>query len=504
MLIVETIAKIRRYHFVHGKGIKEISRKLGVSRNTVRKVVRSGSTEHQYNRNNQPMPRLGDYVERLEKLLEDDWQQPKKRRYTAQRLYDLLQTEGYSGSYDSIQRFTKQWREKKGKDPGNAFIPLRFEPGDAFQFDWSHELVVLGGATVKINVAHFRLCHSRFFFVVAYLRESTEMVFDAHSQAFSFFGGVCKRGIYDNMSTAVSKVLQGKERIFNRRFVQLCSHYLLEPVACTPAAGWEKGQVEKQVKNVREWLFTPRPRFENLEELNCWLRGQCIAISKKRNHPEDKERTIWELFQEEQASLIQITAPFDGYAEKECRVTSTSLVNYDRNQYSVNSKIAGKTATIRATADLIQVIKDGEVVGEHLRRFGRGKTIYDPWHYLGILERKPGGLRDGAPFKNWNLPAPLLRVQQRLLSRPGGDREFVKILNGVQIYGLDTAEQACKKALADATIRSEVVLNLMARELDPPPIDPVNTPDSLTLTEEPLANCSRYDALRQEVHHAAP
>lgn len=504
MLIVETIAKIRRYHFVHGRGIKEISRKLGVSRNTVRKVLRGDSTEHQYIRNTQPMPRLGEYVVMLGRLLEEDWEQPRKRRLTARRLYDLLRVEGYSGSYDSIQRFTKQWREKKGKDPGNAFIPLHFVAGDAFQFDWSHELVVLGGITVKINVAHFRLCHSRLFFVVAYLRESAEMVFDAHNQAFSFFGGVCRRGIYDNMSTAVNKVLQGKERIFNRRFVQLCSHYLLEPVACTPAAGWEKGQVEKQVKNVREWLFSPRPRFKDLEELNCWLRGQCIAISKKRNHPEDKERTIWALFQEEQSSLIPITTPFDGYAEKECRVTSTSLVNYDRNQYSVSSKVAGKTATIRATADLIQVIKDGEVVGEHVRRFGRGRTIYDPWHYLGVLEKKPGGLRDGAPFKNWDLPSPLLRVQQRLLSRPGGDREFVNILNGVQVYGLDIAEQACKKALADTTVRSEVVLNLMARALDPPPIDPIETPDSLRLAEEPLANCSRYDALREEKCHATP
>lgn len=179
MLIVEKIAKIRRYHFVHGRGIKEISRKLGVSRNTARKVIRGDSTEHHYVRKNQPIPRLGEYVERLEKLLDDDWKQPKKRRLTARPLCELLQAEGYERSYDSIQRFTKQWREKKGKNPGFTFIPLHFVAGDAFQFDWSHELVALGGVTVKINVAHFRLCHSRLFFVVAYLGESTEMVFDA-------------------------------------------------------------------------------------------------------------------------------------------------------------------------------------------------------------------------------------------------------------------------------------------------------------------------------------
>ena len=142
------------------------------------------------------------------------------------------------------------------------------------------------------------------------------MVFDAHNRAFSFFGGTCRRGIYDNMSTAVTKVLEGKKRIFNCRFLQLCSHYLVEPVACTPGSGWEKGQVEKQVKNIREWLFTPRPRFKDFAELNSWLEDQCIAIGKKRQHPEKKESTIWEMFQAEQQSLIPVRSLFDGYAEE--------------------------------------------------------------------------------------------------------------------------------------------------------------------------------------------
>ena len=305
------------------------------------------------------------------------------------------------------------------------------------------------------------------------------------------------------MSTAVNKVLPGKERIFNRRFVQLCSHYLVEPVACTPGSGWEKGQVEKQVKNIREWLFTPRPRFKDYEELNSWLADQCLVISKKRMHPGDKERTIWEMFQEEQPRLIAVTSSFDGYAEKECMVSSTGLVNYDRNHYSVDSSIAGQTATVRATAGLIQVVKNGAVAGEHIRQFGRDKTIYDPWHYLGVLERKPGALRNGAPFQDWDLPPCLQQVQRRLLPRLGGDKEFVAILIAARAHGLEIVERACRKAISDKTIRSEVVLNLIARELDPPPVDPVSTPERLSLKEEPIANCARYDALRQEVGHAA-
>lgn len=502
MLVVETISKIRRYHFVKGLGIKAISRQLGISKNTVRKVIRSGATEHSYNREIQPQPQLGLYVPHLEELLEADWKRPRKRRLTARRLFELLQTEGYSGGYDSVQRFTKSWRATKGKGPSGGYIPLIFAPGDAYQFDWSHEVVILSGVAQTVKVAHFRLSHCRQPFIAAYPRESSEMVFDAHNRAFSFFGGTCRRGIYDNMSTAVTKVLEGKNRIFNRRFLQLCSHYLVEPVACTPGSGWEKGQVEKQVKNIREWLFTPRPRFKDFEELNSWLEEQCIAIGKKRKHPEEKERTIWELFEDEQQYLIPARSIFDGYAERECRVSSTGLISYDRNHYSVSSKVVGQSATVRATADMIQIVKNGEIVGEHLRQFGRGKTIYNPWHYLGLLERKPGALRDGAPFKEWDLPNGIKQVQRRLLARPGGDREFVEILIAARDYGLEITDEACREALSHGTVRSEVVLNLITRELDAPPIDPVSTPERLRLKEEPLADCARYDCLRGEVHHA--
>ena len=174
-----------------------------------------------------------------------------------------------------------------------------------------------------------------------------------------------------------------------------------------------------------------------------------------------------------------------------------------RNYYSVHCKVSGKNATVRATADRIQVIKNGEIVASHVRQFGRDKTIYEPWHYLDILQYKPGALRDGAPFKDWQLPGSLLQIQKRLLSRTGGDREFVEILNASQTHGLDVTAHACREALSAGTIRSEVVLNLIARKLDPPAIDPVATPEKLCLREEPFADCARYDALRQEVAPAS-
>jgi transposase len=155
---------------------------------------------------------------------------------------------------------------------------LSFAPGEAYQFDWSHEIVLLDGVTVTVKVAHMRLCHSRMFFVRAYPRETQEMVFDAHDRAFSFFRGACTRGIYDNMKTAVDAIFIGRDRRYNRRFAQMCGHYLVEPEACTPAAGWEKGQVENQVGLVRERFFTPRLRLKTLEDLNGWLADKCVCL----------------------------------------------------------------------------------------------------------------------------------------------------------------------------------------------------------------------------------
>jgi hypothetical protein len=155
---------------------------------------------------------------------------------------------------------------------------------------------LLSGATVIVKVAHVRLCHSRMLFVRAYPRETQEMVFDAHDRAFALFKGACGRGIYDSMKTAVETVFVRKGRLYNRRFLQMCSHYLVEPVACAPASGWEKGQVENQVGLVRERFFTPRLRFKSYDEMNAWLLDKCIAYAKAHRHPELNEQTIWEVF----------------------------------------------------------------------------------------------------------------------------------------------------------------------------------------------------------------
>jgi transposase len=283
MLIVETIAKVRRAYFVQKKPIKLICREFRLSRKVVRKVIRSEATEFRYERGRQPLPRIGPWRDHLDGLLLANEQRPARERLTLVRLFEELHGLGYEGGYDAVRRYARVWRTARGAATAEAYVPLSFALGEAYQFDWSHEMVVLNGVTTTVKVAHVRLCHSRMPFVRAYPRESQEMVFDAHVRAFDFFKGACTRGIYDNMKTAVEAVLIGKDRRFNRRFLQMCGHYLVEPTACTPAAGWEKGQVENQVGNLRERLFTPRLRVASYAELNAWLAN--FGVSDRRFRP---------------------------------------------------------------------------------------------------------------------------------------------------------------------------------------------------------------------------
>ena len=202
MLVVETIGRIRREHFVQGKSIKEIARDLNLSRNTVRKVLRSEETSFSYERQVQPRPKLGRWKEELDRLLAANVEAPARERLTLIRLFEELRALGYEGGYDAVRRYARAWAKTNASATANAFVPLTFAPGEAYQFDWSHEIVVLDSVTTIVKVAHVRLCHSRMMFVRAYPRETQEMVFDAHERAFAFFKGACPRGVYDNLWTS--------------------------------------------------------------------------------------------------------------------------------------------------------------------------------------------------------------------------------------------------------------------------------------------------------------
>ena len=504
MLVVETVARIRREHFIKGKTIKEIARDLRVSRNTVRKVLRSGETAFEYEREVQPRPKLGRWTTDLDQLLASNAAKPAREQLTLIRLFEELRGRGYEGGYDAVRRYAKRWAKEQGATTAAVYVPLSFAPGEAYQFDWSHEVVLLSGVTVTVKVAHVRLCHSRMLFVRAYPRETQEMVFDAHDRAFALFKGACQRGIYDNMKTAVETVFVGKDRLYNRRFLQMCSHYLIDPVACTPASGWEKGQVENQVGLVRERFFTPRLRFKTYDELNAWLLDQCIAYAKAHRHPEFADRTIWEVFEAERSKLVPVAGRFDGFHTVPAAVSKTCLVRFDNNKYSVTASAVGRPVEVHAYADRVVIRQDGRIVAEHPRSFGRGETIYDPWHYVPVLARKPGALRNGAPFKDWVLPAAMERVRRKLAGVDDGNRQMVDILTAVLTDGLPAVEAACAEAIGHGVHSADVVLNILARRRDPGPPVTILTPAALTLRHAPVADCARYDTLRRAIQWNEP
>lgn len=492
---MDIIYEIRRRYLIQKQTVTAIAKDMGLSRPTIRKYLITVE-EPKYERAQPVSPKLGQYEAQLIQWLTDEAKLARPRRRTAHRLFEGLQEIGYSGAYDSVQRFVKRWKSTNhGPKLTEAFVPLLFQPGDACQFDWSQEQVELGGVLQKIKVAHFRLAYSRKMFVVAYPREMQEMVLDAHSRAFAFFGGVPARLIYDNLKTVVNAVYSGKERQFNRRFLTLANHYLFEPVACTPASGWEKGQVENQVGNVREWLFTPLARFASFTDLNDWLATRCEELAQ-RSHPTQHQRTITECFTDEQPLLRPITVSFDGYVEHMMRVSSTCLVNVDRNRYSVPAGFSGQAVSVRITAEQIRVVAHGEVIAAHPRVFGRDQLVCDPWHYLPILEKKPGALRDGAPFVMWDLPRPILIVRDHILKQPKGDRAFVELLMLAGEAGLDALTVACELALEGGVVSAPIVMNELRRLISPHlPVTSINVPDGIVLTIEPIANCHRYDYL---------
>ncbi|ELT49793.1 hypothetical protein FHW20_003920 [Ochrobactrum intermedium] len=268
-------------------------------------------------------------------------------------------------------------------------------------------------------------------------------------------------------------------------------------MACTPASGWEKGQVENQVNLVRERFFTPRLRFKSYDELNGWLLDKCISYARAHKHVDQTERTIWEVFEEEKAHLVGYPGKFDGFHAIQASIGKTCLVRFDNNKYSVLSTAVGRPAEIHAYADRIVIRQNGVEIGQHERCFGRGETIYNPWHYVPVLTRKPGALRNGAPFLDWVLPASMEHVRRKLKAMHDGDRQMVSILECVSIDGLPAVEAACQEALDQGVFSAAVIINILARKRDPQPAAILSIPDALRLTHEPVADCARYDSLRR-------
>ena len=322
------------------------------------------------------------------------------------------------------------------------------------------------------------------------------MVLDAFSRALCFYDGVPRRVIIDNASTMVTRIGKGRERDYHQRFLACMNHYVMEPEACNPAAGWEKGQVESQVKVMRKQIFAPKLSFATLADLNVHLQARCEALAG-RPHPEQKDRSIAAVFADERDHLRPLGRGFDGYTERQVRISSTCLARFDTNSYSVPSRHAGTRLSLRAYADRIVLTDGTEIIATHGRSFERHRMIFDPWHYLPLLQKKPGALRDGAPFKGWHLPEPLRMIRAHYQKQQGGDRDFVELLNLCQTHGHDAVEMACELAAAYGTLQLPVIISLIHDLTDEarPAEMTAGASSYPELRLPPKANCTRYEQL---------
>ena len=501
------LSVIRRWHLRDKVSLREIASRLGISRNTVRRSLRNDAVLPIYPSRQSPS-KLDGFAAKLSEWLKKETFRSRKQRRTLKQIHADLCALGFTGSYDRVAAFARKWRQEERERERTAslgtFVPLRFSPGEAFQFDWSEDWAVINGERTKLQVAQFKLSHSRAFFLRAYLLQTHEMLFDAHHHAFVAWGGIPRRGIYDNMKTAVDRVKPGKVREVNAKFSAMVSHYLFDAEFCNPASGWEKGQIEKNVRDSRHRLWQTVPPFGSLDALNDWLADQCVLLWQQIRHPEQDD-TIWNVWSDERPHLMQVGQAFDGYVENTKRVSPTCLVTFERNRYSVPASFANRVVSLKVYPGRLVFVAEGQVIAEHERRIDRshstpGSTYYDWRHYLAVLQRKPGALRNGAPFAE--LPEAFKKLQARLLKHPGGDREMVEILALVLLHDEKAVLTAVELALETGVPSKQTILNILSRLLDAAPVPPIEAPAAIVLNIEPQANVGRYDTLREQ-HYAA-
>ncbi|MFC3629668.1 IS21 family transposase, partial [Paracoccus angustae] len=454
---------IRKLRLREKLPIREIARRTGLSRNTIKKYLNSGTIEPSFATPDRPS-KLDPFAEKLAGWLKTEAGKSRKQRRTLKQMHADLVKLGFTGSYGRVAAFARDWRTDRQREQQTTgrgtFVPLSFRPGEAFQFDWSEDYGHLTDERTKLQMAHIKLSHSRAFLLRAYPLQTHEMLFDAHWHAFRVFGGVPERGIYDNMKTAVDRVGRGKERQVNLRFLAMANHYVFEPEFCNPAAGWEKGQVEKNVQDSRHQVLQGMPGFPDLATMNTWLEQRCLEVWQETPHG-TLPGTIADVWAEERAALMPLPPAFDGFIELSKRVSPTCLISFERNRYSVPASFANRPVSLRIYPDRLVVAAEGNILCEHCRIIQRShklppRTIYDWRHYLAVLQRKPGALRNGAPFAEF--PPAFRQLQEQMLRKPGGDREMVDILALVLQHDEQAVLTAVELALAEGVATKTHVL----------------------------------------------
>ncbi len=485
MISVEDREQIRRAYFIDEKSERQIAEDQHVARKTVHKMIQSAEPASYTLSEPRAAPKLGPFKQRLDELLAENERLPRKQRYTSHKMFKTIEAEGYRGRESTVRGYVGQRRRERR--PPQVYLPLEFDPGTDAQVDWGEALADIAGDRQTVQVFFMRLCYSRKLFLMGFPTQKQEAFFEGHVQAFHHFGGVPHRIAYDNLKAAVQTVLAGHTRQEQRAFVAFRSHYLFESYFCMPGQGHEKGGVEHGVGFGRRNFMVPIPKVASFAELNALLLEECRKDDQRQ--VDGQAVTIGEAWAVERPALL--ARPARDYAccvTRPVALTPYSQVEFETNRYSVPANQAHSHLVLRAYPFRVDILSLDQVIASHTRCYGKQQDVFNPLHYLPLLEQRPGAFEHAKPLRRWRETWP--PAYERLLARLQAEsapsasvREFVRVLKLHDKYPARLVEQAVTQALEYGCLHADGI-ELCVRQLLRPEASVV----PLDLTEHPHLN----------------
>ena len=472
MLTVDQYEYIRAAYRVYGKKVKEIARETGHSKNTIKKVIKKEYIGYSC-RQKQSYPVLGPYITTIDKWLKGDKDSPKKQRHTGTRIYNRLKQEhNFQGSSSTVLHYVKIARQKIGVNSKQVFIPLDPEVGQEAEVDWGWCKAILNKKIVQLKFFCMRSKYSGKHFVRCYPCERQQALFDAHIQAFLYFGGVFPVLIYDNLTTVVQKILRGKDRILQKEFKKFNAYYNFTSRFCNPGEGHEKGGVEGLVGYARRNYMVPIPEAKDIEELNKKLLKDCMSYGTHRISGKDK--TVNESYEQEKNHLLGLPdIQFSNLQSTKCKSDKYSTVIIDKNRYSVPTEYAYLQLSAVLKINNVDIYYGNKKIANHQRLYDVNKWSLDPFHYLDLIKQRPQSFTTARPIKQWRkvLPACYDRLLGSFCNSKGstkGTKEFINILFLHKKYRSQDIVKAIEKALSTHVSCSDSVLQILTNSLDRP------------------------------------
>jgi transposase len=460
----EQWSEIRRRVLVEGLGKREACRQYGLHWLTLKKIL-SHEEPPGYRRSKPPRrPTIEPVLPVICQILDEDRKAPKKQRHTAKRIFERLREEhGFTGGYTSVKDAVRELKVGRKE----VFLPLLHPAGEA-QVDFGFAEVDLAGTRTKVALFVMSLPYSDSVYCQAFPRECTEVFQEGHVRAFAFFGGVPRKIAYDNTKTAVAKIVGPRERELTREFLRLKSHYLFESHFCLVRRPNEKGHVERLVEYARSNFLVPVPLVESLEDLNALLSERCLKDQDRSVR--GKSATVEKLQVEDRAAMLPLPIrSFEARRVTEVSADSLSLIRFDRNSYSVPTAYAHRTLTVVATVSEVRIVHEDRLVAQHSRCWGLEQFLYNPLHYLALLERKPGGFDFARPLENWDLPECFGLLRRRLeADDKHGTKAFIRILRLLETHELSQLSDAVEYSLDLDVIDPDSIRVILEYRADQP------------------------------------